>query len=113
MANEKNPKKQKLNIWMDRSLVTQLDGVAAKKGISRAAVVTDAVRAYLEPSQSAPTATHADIELLRRDLETSFAAMAEAIKQQPIAVQEVAKPPALPDPDAWKNKSLLDRILRR
>lgn len=112
MSNSTNANKQKLNIWMDKALVAQIDGEAAKRGVSRAVVVSEAVRSHLE-AQQAPAATSADIALLRRDLEASFSAMAEAIKAQPIAVQEAANPPALPDPDAWKSKSLIDRILRR
>lgn len=112
MANQNNPNKQKLNLWVDKSLVAMIDGEAAKRGVSRAVVVTEAVRSYLDSSQDS-AATHADIELLRRDLETSFASMAEAIRQQPIAVQPAPEPQALPNSDAWKDKPLLDRILRR
>lgn len=112
MANQNNPNKQKLNLWVDKSLVARIDGEAARRGVSRAVVVTEAVRSYLDSSQDSAV-THADIELLRRDLEASFAAMAEAIKQQPIAVQAAPEPPQLPDSHAWKDKSLIDRILRR
>lgn len=106
--------KRLVQVWMDDATIKRLDGLAAERKTSRSAVIADACERLLDntPPES-PAATHADIELLRRDLETSFASMAEAIRQQPIAVQPVPDPQALPDPDAWKGKPLLDRILRR
>lgn len=106
--------KRLVQIWMDDATIKRLDGLAAERKMSRSAVIADACERLLDktPPES-PAATHADIELLRRDLEASFASVAEAIKQQPISVQPAPEPPQLPDSDAWKDKSLIDRILRR
>lgn len=79
MANQNNSGKQKLNIWMDKALVAQIDGVAAKKGMSRAAVVSEAVRRYVDDGDG--PATKADILALA-------ATLTKAIESQPIAVQQ-------------------------
>lgn len=89
-----------------------VESYAAEHGMNRSQAIVALVRKGLE-REGETSATSADIALLRHDLEASFAAVAEAIKSQPIAVQEAAPPPALPDPDAWKSKSLLDRIMKR
>ena len=99
--------KKLIQAWVDESLVKQLDGAAARLGTSRSEVLVRAVDAYLDGSRDA--ASKSDVELLRRDLEASFAAMAKAIKEQPIAVQQQA----LPGPDDWKEKPLIDRLLKR
>ena len=106
--------KRLVQIWMDDATIKRLDGLAAERKTSRSAVIADACECLLDktPPES-PAATHADIELLRRDLDASFSRVAEAIKQQPIAVQSAPEPSQLPDSDAWKEKPLLDRILRR
>lgn len=52
MSNQDNKSKQKLNIWIDKELVAQVDGIAARDGSSRASVVSAALRAYLgEPDR--------------------------------------------------------------
>lgn len=107
MSNQNNTDKQKVNIWMDKTLVIQIDGLAARRGVSRASLISEAVREHLGGSGKA--ATSEEISALRAELQTSFAAIARAIESQPIAVQQQA--PALPEPP--RKLTLRERITGR
>lgn len=85
MSNQANGDKQKLNIWIDKSLVAQIDGVAARKGVSRASVVTEAVRRYLDDGDRPAT---------KADLVALAATLTKAIESQPVHVQVQADPEA-------------------
>ena len=91
MANEKN--KQKLNIWLEKILVEQIDDVCKRDDISRATVIKNALKIYFDDKQRAATKT--DIEMLKAKIETLDAnqttrntLLLDAIQNQPIAVQE-------------------------
>lgn len=78
MANQTNPNKMKLQLWVDKSIVAQIDGVAARKGVSRAAVVTEAVKRYMDDGDRPAT---------KADLVSLAAALTKAIENQPMQVQ--------------------------
>lgn len=92
MPNSTNPNKKKLQVWVDAGLLAQIDGIAARKGVTRAAVVADALTSYASGA-SDPPATKADLVALA-------ATLTKAIRDQPIAVQQSAPAEALPEPDA-------------
>lgn len=98
MTNRKRTKKL-IQVWMEESLVKQLDGIASRDDISRSEAIIRACKDSLGEKQG--TATSADIELLRKDMAESFKAVAHAIENQPIAVQEKAVP-QLPEPEYEK-----------
>lgn len=95
MPNQTNPDRQKLNVWVDRSLLAQIDGEAARRGVSRATLVSQALREWL--SGVGPAVT-------RSDLAAAVAAIQESIRSQPIAVQQAQvpapQPTALPEVEA-------------
>lgn len=98
MANQTNPNKAKLQLWVDKSFVVQLDGIAAKKGVSRAAVVMDAVRQYIDDGDKAAT---------KSDLVAFAATLQKAIESQPVVVQKQGTPPLL---GQGRKLSLRERI---
>lgn len=85
MANQQNPTKVKLQLWVDKSLIAQIDGVAARKGVSRATVVTEAVRRYLDDGDRPAT---------KSDLVALAATLTHAIESRPVEVQVQASPDA-------------------
>lgn len=98
MSNEKT--KKKVQVWMDPDLVVQIDGVAAREGMTRAAVLTAAAEAYLGGG-SAEDATAAKLDAISAKLEAmeasnrlAAAGVLEAVRNQPIAVQQPAELPA-------------------
>ena len=104
MSNEKT--KKKVQVWMDPDLIAQIDGVAARDGVTRAAVLTAAAEAYLGGS-SAEDATDAKLDAISAKLEAmeasnrlAAAGVLEAVRNQPIAVQQQALPvPEVTDAD--------------
>lgn len=94
------------------------DGYAARHGTSRAAAILHYVKVGvdIENGESRPVmredmaAIAAKLDVLEANRRADVAAIVKAVSEQPIAVQETR---ALPDPDAWKGKSLLDRVLKR
>lgn len=97
MANEKT--KKKVQVWMDPDLVAQIDGIAARDGMTRAAVLTAASELYVSGSKSQSAdarldAISAKLDALKADQVTQTALLADAIRKQPIAVQQPAELPA-------------------
>ena len=114
----KSSKTKPVSVRVPNDLLAVLDGWAARGGTTRAAAVIHFIQAGIdaEDGVSVP-ATKDDVAALAAKIDAidagqklQAAALLEAVKNQPISVQEQR---ALPDADAWKDKSLLDRILRR
>lgn len=105
MSNENT--KKKVQVWMDPDLVAQLDGIAEHEGTSRAAVLTAAAELYVSGRDR--QGGDARIETIIAKLDTIAAnqaaikadqvahttLLADAIKNQPIAVQQL---PAASEP---------------
>lgn len=105
MSNENT--KKKVQVWMDPDLVAQLDGIAEHEGTSRAAVLTAAAKLYVSGRDR--QGGDARIETIIAKLDTIAAnqaaikadqvahttLLADAIKNQPIAVQQL---PAAAEP---------------
>lgn len=83
MSNQANPDKVKLQVWLDRGLMARLDGEVARRGLTRAAITADAVRAYLDGSAALP-ATRDDLAALRDQV----TALTEFSKAQAIALMD-------------------------
>ena len=100
MANEKT--KKKVQVWMDPDLVAQIDGIAARDGMTRAAVLTAASELYVSGSKSQSAdarldAISAKLDALAAAQDASDAAnrlavagILDAVKNQPIAIQQAA-----------------------
>ncbi len=110
MANEKT--KKKVQVWMEPDLVAQIDGIAARDGMTRAAVLTAAAELYVSGAKSRVEDTRFDAVMLKLDAIASAqgelkaqqlahaTALADAIKSQPIAVQQQELPaPEVTDAD--------------
>lgn len=110
MANEKT--KKKVQVWMEPDLVAQVDGVAARDGMTRAAVLTAAAELYV--SGTKPQAEDTKLDAISAKLDAIASAqgelkaqqlaqstvLADAIKNQPIAVQQQELPaPEVTDAD--------------
>lgn len=114
----KSSKTKPVSVRVPNDLLAVLDGWAAKNGETRAAAVIHFIQAGIdaEDGVSAPAtrddlaAISAKIDAIEANQKLQAAALLEAVKNQPIAVQEQK---ALPDADAWKDKGLLARILKR
>lgn len=98
MSNENNPEKKKLQVWVSASMLAQIDGAAARKGLTRAGVVSEALSAHLAGERPATVedlaSVSAKLDAMAARQAATAAALAEAIRNQPIAVQEA---PALPE----------------
>lgn len=103
MANEKT--KKKVQVWMEPDLVTQIDGIAARDGVTRAAVLTAAAELYVSGAEPRPEDAKLDAIAAKIDAadaanRLAVAGILDAIKNQPIAVQQQALPaPEVTDAD--------------
>lgn len=117
MAGESKRTKP-ISVRVPNDVLAIVDGWAAKNGTSRAAGLLHFVRAGIDAEDGAQkpatrddvAAIAAKLDALEANQRASAAAIVKAVSEQPIAVQET---PALPEPDAWKQKGLIDRILKR
>lgn len=113
MANQIADNKQRVYLVLDKSLIAQIDGRAAADGSNRTAVIVEALTAYFDSGSAGDAATvrldaiaakldaiaSAQGELKAQQLAQSTA-IADAIKNQPIAVQQQALPtPEVTDAD--------------
>lgn len=108
MANQIADNKQRVYLVLDKSLIAQIDGRAAADGSNRTAVIVEALTAYFD-SGSAGDAAAVRLDAIAAKLDAIASAqgelkaqqlaqstvIADAIKNQPIAVQQQA----LPAPD--------------
>ena len=125
MANQIAKDKQQISLVLTRKQVKRLDGLAAETGKSRAALISEAVDALLDGGGAsgeagAPDAGSARIEAIMATLDgiaagqeaikaaqgelkaqqlAQAAVIVDAVKNQPIAVQQLpAAEPAEPEP---------------
>lgn len=114
MANQIAQDKQRINLVISKSLVSQLDGIAARDGKTRSAVIVEALGAYVsgKPGTDSVSGAKLDAVMLKLDAIASAqgelkaqqlaqsTVIADAIKNQPIAVQQQALPaPEVTDAD--------------
>ena len=88
MSNENS--KQKLNIWLDKSLVAQIDGACARDDCSRATVIKNALNSYFKNENSKDlqlTAINARFDALEAREQTRTTLILDAIKNRPIEIQ--------------------------
>lgn len=110
MTNENT--KQKLNVWVDKSLMAQIDGVCARDDCSRAAVVKNALNSYFKNSNSQDlqlTAINARFDALEAQEQTRTTLILDAIKNQPIEIQPQNQ---LLEGQKKKKKSILRRLFK-
>lgn len=125
--------KQSRTYRLTTETIAELDKLANESGISATEAVTRAIHAAARKEYDTNTYNtarkEADAAIKRADelaqeLERTHAALeraqeslkaAQVLQQQASERAERAETElrALPDPDAWKAKSLLDRIMRR
>lgn len=113
MANQIAQDKQRINLVISKSLVSQLDGIAARDGKTRSAVIVEALGAYVSGKPGADSASGAKLDALMLKLDAIASAqgelkaqqlaqstvIADAIKNQPIAVQQALPAPEVTDED--------------
>lgn len=103
MANKRDPNKQRIEIWLDKKAVFQLDAEAQRMGRSRSDIIVKAIREHLKLDPIPSSAAQID--------ELKNAMMRMAIEQAEIkngiksdndaimrAIRETAPAPALPEP---------------
>lgn len=113
MPNEKT--KKKVQVWMNPDLVARIDGIAERDGTSRAAVLTAAAELYvsggnqqggdarIEAIIAKLDALAANQAAIKADQVAHTTLLADAIKNQPIAVQQQVLPaPEVTDDDVQK-----------
>lgn len=113
MANQIADNKQRVYLVLDKSLIAQIDGRAAADGSNRTAVIVEALTAYFD-SGSAGDAAAVRLDAIAAKLDAIASAqgelkaqqlaqstvIADAIKNQPIAVQQQVLPaPEVTDAD--------------
>lgn len=113
MANQIAQDKQRINLVISKSLVSQLDGIAARDGKTRSAVIVEALGAYVSGKPGADSASGAKLDAVMLKLDAIASAqgelkaqqlaqstvIADAIKNQPIAVQQALPAPEVTDED--------------
>lgn len=108
MPNENS--KRKLNIWLEKSLIAQIDGACARDDCSRATVVKNALNSYLQNSNSQDsqlTLINARFDALEAREQTHTTQILEAINKRPVEI----KPQNLLEFEEPKpKKSLLKRL---
>ena len=83
--------KIKFNIWIDKNQVEKIDKICKKEDRSRATVVRDALNAYFEKENKEDLhyeVITAKLESIEAKTESQATLLLEAIKNQPIAVQQ-------------------------
>mgnify|MGYP000933293974 CR=1 FL=1 len=113
MANQIAQDKQRINLVISKSLVSQLDGIAARDGKTRSAVIVEALVAYVSGKPGTDSASGAKLDAVMLKLDAIASAqgelkaqqlaqstvIADAIKNQPIAVQQALPAPEVTDED--------------
>lgn len=113
MANQIAQDKQRINLVISKSLVSQLDGIAARDGKTRSAVIVEALGAYVSGKPGTDSASSAKLDAVMLKLDAIASAqgelkaqqlaqstvIADAIKNQPIAVQQALPAPEVTDED--------------
>lgn len=140
MANKISNDKKQIGLVLPIEMIKKLDARAALEGTSRTAVISAAVDAYLGKSDASADSAKLDAIAARLDAmdaanRLAVAGVLDAVKNQPIAVQQQALPApevtdadvrayirarrpdieldVFGDPVAPKRKGLVSRILGR
>ncbi len=82
--------KQKLNVWVDKSLMPQIDGVCAGDDCCRATIVKNAPNSYFKNSNSQDlqlTAINARFDALEAQKQTRTTLILDSIKNQQIEIR--------------------------
>lgn len=106
MANQISKDKQRLNLVIDKKLVALLDAEAVKKGISRTDAIVSILKEHFKDGSNDLDVIKAKLEALEAQQVASTTLLVEAIKKQPIAVQEAPSPAALPVPEAVYERTI-------
>mgnify|MGYP004468137215 FL=1 len=105
MANKISNDKKQIGLVLPIEMIKKLDARAALEGTSRTAVISAAVDAYLGKSDASADSAKLDAIAARLDAmdaanRLAVAGVLDAIKNQPIAVQQQALPaPEVTDAD--------------
>ena len=105
MANKISDDKKQIGLVLPIEMIKKLDARAALEGTSRTAVISAAVDAYLGKSDASADSAKLDAIAARLDAmdaanRLAVAGVLDAIKNQPIAVQQQALPaPEVTDAD--------------
>ena len=97
MANQISKEKQRLNLVLEKKLVGMIDLEAKTKGVTRTAVIVSAIREHFNKSDDTEI-IKAKLDALEAQQAATATMLVEAIKNQPIAIQE-APQAALPAPE--------------
>ena len=105
MANKISNDKKQIGLVLPIEMIKKLDARAALEGTSRTAVISAAVDAYLGKSDASADSAKLDAIAARLDAmdaanRLAVAGVLDAVKNQPIAVQQQALPaPEVTDAD--------------
>lgn len=105
MANKISDDKKQIGLVLPIEMIKKLDARAALEGTSRTAVISAAVDAYLGKSDASADSAKLDAIAARLDAmdaanRLAVAGVLDAVKNQPIAVQQQALPaPEVTDAD--------------
>ena len=105
MANKTSNDKKQIGLVLPIEMIKKLDARAALEGTSRTAVISAAVDAYLGKSDASADSAKLDAIAARLDAmdaanRLAVAGVLDAVKNQPIAVQQQALPaPEVTDAD--------------
>lgn len=116
-------------VRIPNALLERVDKYADENGLSRSAAIVALIEAGIDTDNSASKPlTRDDVavlvarldaieesakarhEALQANRNADIAAIVSKIESQPIVVQESR---TLPDPEAWKKKGILERLLKR
>lgn len=101
MANQIAQDKQRINLVISKSLVSQLDGIAARDGKTRSAVIVEALGAYVSGKPGTDSASGAKLDAVMLKLDAIASAQGE------LKAQQLAQSTVLADA-LLKYKELLD-----
>ena len=82
MANQIAQDKQRINLVISKSLVSQLDGIAARDGKTRSAIIVEALSAFVSGRPCAESASDAKLDAVMLKLDAIAAAQGELKAQQ-------------------------------
>ena len=82
MANQIAQDKQRINLVISKSLVSQLDGIAARDGKTRSAVIVEALGAYVSGKPGTDSASGAKLDAVMLKLDAIASAQGELKAQQ-------------------------------
>lgn len=103
MANQRDPNKQRISIWIDKKQLLQIDAEAQRLGRTRSDIVLKAIREHLRIDPVPASAAQID------EVKTALVELAQQQRELPRLIQKTV--PALPRPG--RKLSLAERITGR